>query len=109
MWQSEINASSLVDRLDNLAARHGPAIAQSFIASGEPTDDPLELSFAAFVADVRRRSKALAALGIEPADVVAFAAPLGAKSYPTLVAALVAATLAPVNYFLETDALVRII
>ena len=109
MKQSEIRPSSLVDRLDLLADRHGPSIAQSFVASGEPTDDPLEMTFAAFVAEVRRRSNALNALGIEPADVVAFAAPLAEKSYPTLVAGLVSATLAPINYFLEADALARIV
>jgi fatty-acyl-CoA synthase len=109
MRQSEIRPSSLDDRLDILAARHGGSIAQSFIASGEPTDAPLEMTFADFAAEVRRRSNALAALGVGPADVVAFAAPLAEKSYSTLVAGMVSATLAPVNYFLEADALVRIV
>jgi fatty-acyl-CoA synthase len=109
MKQSEIRPSSLVDRIDILADRHGQSVAQSFVASGEPTDDPLEMTFAAFVAEVKRRSNALRALGTGPADVVAFAAPLAEKSYPTLVAGLVSATLAPINYFLEADALVRIV
>lgn len=109
MRQSEIRPSALGDRLDGLAASHGGSIAQSFIGSGEPTDAPLEMTFADFVAEVRRRSNALAALGVGPADVVAFAAPLAEKSYPTLVAGMVSATLAPVNYFLEADALVRIV
>jgi fatty-acyl-CoA synthase len=109
MGQSEIKPLSLVERLDILADNHGPSIAQSFVASGEPTDAPLEMTFAAFVAEVRRRSNALGALGVGPADVVAFAAPLAEKSYSTLVAGMVSATLAPVNYFLEADALIRIV
>jgi fatty-acyl-CoA synthase len=109
MRQSEIEPSSLVDRLDILADSHGPSIAQSFVASGEPTDTPLEMTFAAFVAQVRRRSNALGALGVRSADVVAFAAPLAEKSYSTLIAGMVSATLAPVNYFLEAEALIRIV
>jgi fatty-acyl-CoA synthase len=109
MRQSEIGPSSLGDRLDILSASHGGSIAQSFIASGEPTDAPFEMTFADFAAEVRRRSNALAALGFGPADVIAFAAPLAEKSYATLVAGMISATLAPVNYFLEADALVRIV
>lgn len=109
MKQSKIRPSSLVERLDILADHYGRSLAQTFIASGEPTDAPLELNFAAFVAEVRRRSNALGALGIGSDDVVAFAAPLAEKSYPTLVAAMVSATLAPVNFFLEADALTRVI
>jgi fatty-acyl-CoA synthase len=109
MKQSEIKPSTLVDRLDILADRHGQSVAQSFIASGEPTDDPVEVTFAAFAAEVRRRSNALVVLGVRPADVVVFAAPLAENSYSTLVAVMVSATLAPVNYFLEADALIRIV
>ena len=100
---------SLIERLEGIAAEHGDSPAQSFVASGDPADDPIQLTFAQFVADVRRRSNALAALGVGADDIVAFAAPLSDSSYPMLVATLIAATLAPVNYFLEVEALIRIV
>ena len=100
---------SLIERLEGIAAEHGDSPAQSFVASGDPADDPIQQTFAQFVADVRRRSNALAALGVGADDIVAFAAPLSNSSYPMLVATLIAATLAPVNYFLEVQALIRIV
>jgi fatty-acyl-CoA synthase len=99
----------LVARLDALEAAHGGTIAQSYVASGIPDDEPHELTFSEFVGDVRRRSNALTALGVEQRDVISFAAPLSETSYPTMVAAMVTATYAPVNYFLEPEALIRIV
>jgi fatty-acyl-CoA synthase len=99
----------LIDRLDALEAAHGAAIAQSYVASGNPDDEPHELTFAQFAGSVRRRANALVAIGVSPTDVIGFAAPLSETSYPNMVAAMVAATYAPVNYFLETEALVRIL
>jgi fatty-acyl-CoA synthase len=100
---------TLIDRLDALEAAHGGAIAQSYVASGNPDDEPHELTFAQFAGEVRRRSNALVALGVGSGDVVGFAAPLSETSYPTMVAAMATATYAPVNYFLEAEALVRIL
>ena len=100
---------SLIERLEGIAAEHGDSPAQSFVASGDPADDPIQQTFGQFVADVRRRSNALAALGVGADDIVAFAAPLSDSSYPMLVATLIAATLAPINYFLEVEALIRIV
>jgi fatty-acyl-CoA synthase len=100
---------TLIDRLDALEAAHGGAIAQSYVASGNPDDEPHELTFARFVAEVRRRSNALVAIGVGPGTVVGFAAPLSETSYPTMVAVMATATYAPVNYFLEAEALIRIL
>ena len=97
----EQRPNTLMARLDALEAAHGGAIAQSYIASGNPDDAPHELTFSEFVGEVRRRSNALTALGVGPSDVIGFAAPLSETSYPTMVAAMVTATYAPVNYFLE--------
>jgi fatty-acyl-CoA synthase len=101
--------TNLIDRLDDLAERRGLSIAQTFVASCEPSDDPSELTFSDLAAEVRRRSNALAELGVAPQHVVAFAAPLSETSYPMLIAVMLTATVAPINYFLETDALVRIV
>ncbi len=109
MKRAHDEPASLVDRLERLAQRHGPAIAQIFVRDADPEADSPELTFAELVAEVRSRSTALAAVGIGPRDILAFAAPLAERSYPTLIAAMVAATVAPINYFLETDALVRIV
>ena len=100
---------TLIDRLDALQAAHGDAIAQSYVGSGNPDDEPHELTFAQLAGEVRRRSNALIALGVESGDVIGFAAPLSETSYPTMVAAMTTATYAPVNYFLEAEALVRIL
>ena len=105
----EQRVKTLIDRLDALEAAHGTAIAQSYVASGNPDDEPHELSFAQFVGEVRCRSNALVALGVGPSDVVGFAAPLSETSYPTMVAVMATATYAPVNYFFEAEALVRIL
>jgi fatty-acyl-CoA synthase len=100
---------SLIDRLDALEAAHGGAVAQSYVVSGNPDDEPHELTFAQFVGEVRRRANALAAFGVAAGDVVGFAAPLSETSYPTMIAVMATATYAPINYFLEAEALVRIL
>ena len=105
----EQRPNTLMARLDALEADHGHAIAQSYIASGNPDDAPHELTFSEFVGEVRRRSNALTALGVGSSDIIGFAAPLSETSYPTMVAAMVTATYAPVNYFLEPAALTRIV
>ncbi len=105
----EQRPNTLMARLDALEGANGGAIAQSYIASGNPDDAPHELTFSQFVGEVRRRSNALTALGVGPSDVIGFAAPLSETSYPTMVAAMVTATYAPVNYFLEPEALIRIV
>ena len=99
---------SLIDRLDELAEAHGQAIAQTYVASGDPDDEFRNLSFSDFVAETRRRANALCALG-GAREVVAFASPLAETSYPMMVATMAAATYAPINYFLEVDPLVRIV
>ena len=109
MQQREPSKRSLIDRLEALADAHGRDIAQTYFAGGDPNDTPADLTFAEFVAQTRRRSNALIALGVAPSDVVAFAAPLSATSYPMMIATMATATYAPINYFLEADALVRII
>ena len=100
---------SLIDRLDVLSEVFGAAGAQSYIGGGDPDEDPCELTFSEFVGQVRRRSNALVALGVGPREVITFAAPLSETSYPTMIAGMVSATLAPVNYFLEADALLRVV
>ena len=105
----EQRVRTLIDRLDALQAAHGGAIAQTYVASGNPDDEPHELTFAQFAGEVRGRANALVALGIGRGDVVGFAAPLSETSYPTMVAVMATATYAPVNYFLEAEALVRIL
>ena len=109
MGQPQIHRGNLVDRLEALVSTSGGNLAQSYVASGDPEADPSELSFAQLVEDVRRRSNALVFLGVGPSDVIVFAAPLSETSYPMLIAGMVTGTLAPVNYFLEADALIRII
>lgn len=109
MERSQINKGVLIDRLETLGSTLGGNLAQSYVASGDPDADPRELTFAQLLEDVRRRSNALASLGVGPSDVIAFAAPLSETSYPTLVAGMITGTLAPVNYFLEADALIRIV
>jgi fatty-acyl-CoA synthase len=107
--QHETKQRTLIERLEALAKAHGQDIAQSYMASGDPDDEPLNLTFSEFVTQTRRRSNALAALDVGSSDVIAFAAPLSETSYPMMVATMATATCAPVNYFLEVDALVRIV
>ncbi|MGO9048101.1 MAG: AMP-binding protein [Xanthobacteraceae bacterium] len=109
MAQLPTKQMALIDRLDALDEIHGREIAQSYIGSGDPDDEPRELTFSEFVAQVRRRSNAFAALGIGSQEVIAFAAPPSETSYPTMVAGMLTATLAPINYFLETDAIIAIV
>lgn len=109
MRQRGAKQRNLIDRLEALAEAHGQDIAQSYIASGDPDDEPRNLTFSEFVAETRRRANALAALGIDLRDVVAFAAPLSETSYPMMAATMAAATYAPVNHMLEVEALVRIV
>ena len=95
----EQRVRTLIDRLDALQAAHGGAIAQTYVASGNPDDEPHELTFAQFAGEVRRRANALVALGIGRGDVVGFAAPLSETSYPTMVAVMATATYAAGQLF----------
>lgn len=99
----------LTERLDDLAARLGDRCAQSFLPDGDPAGVPIDLSFADLVASARRRANALSRLGITAGDRIAFATPPTQFAYPTLMAGLVTASLATVNYFLEAEALIRLI
>ena len=109
MERSQLDTGILIDQLEKLAATMGGNVAQSYVASGDPEAEPRELTFAQFVEEVRRRANALASLGVGPSDIIAFAAPLSEASYPMLVAGMVTGTLAPLNYFLEVEALIRIV
>src|SRR5271166_1859123 len=109
MERSQFDTGILIDQLEKLASTRGAHLAQSYVASGDPEAEPRELTFAQFVEEVRRRTNALASLGVSPSDIIAFAAPLSEASYPMLVAGMITGTLAPVNYFLEADALIRIV
>jgi hypothetical protein len=94
---------NLIEWLEGLVEAHGHAIAQTCVASGEPDDQPRELTFAEFVARVRRCSKALATLRVSPQEVVAFAGALSETSCPMMIAAMTTATFSPINYFLEAE------
>lgn len=99
----------LIDRFDELATRLGDRCAQSFLADGDPLGVPIDLSFAELIESARRRSNALARLGIGPGDRIAFASPPSRHAYPTLIAGIATASLATMNYFLEAEALIRLI
>jgi fatty-acyl-CoA synthase len=107
--QRETKQRTLTLRLESLAKAQGQAIAQSYVASGDPAAEPINLTFGEFVAQTRRRSNALCALGVETSDVIAFAAPLSETSYPMMMATMATAACAPINYFLEADALAHIV
>jgi fatty-acyl-CoA synthase len=100
---------NLIEWLEGLVEAHGHAIAQTYVASGEPDDEPRELTFAEFVARVRRCSKALATLGVGPQDVVAFAGPLSETSFPMLIAVITTATFLRSTISLRPKALSRIV
>jgi fatty-acyl-CoA synthase len=89
--------------------RYGAELAQVYLASGDPTGDSAEMSFAALAKAIRARATALAQLGIGRGDRVSLMTPQGLTSYATLIGTMVAATAAPLNYFLEADALIRLI
>jgi fatty-acyl-CoA synthase len=108
LLQREKRRRSLIERLEALAEARGHDVAQTYIASGDPDDEPRNLTVSAFVAETRRRASALCALG-GAREVVAFAAPLSETSYPMVLATMAAAAYAPINYFLEVDPLVRIV
>lgn len=99
----------LIDRFDALAGRLGGECAQSYLADGDPLGVARHLTFAELVAGARRRSNALVRLGIRPDDRIAFASPPSEHAYPTLIAGMVTASLATMNYFLEAEALIRLI
>ena len=99
---------TLTERLDALEDLRKSEIAQTYIASGDPDDEPRNLTVSEFVIETRRRANALSALGVGADDVVAFASPLSEGAYPMMAATMATATYAPLNYFLESEALLRI-
>jgi fatty-acyl-CoA synthase len=107
--QPRATQRTLIERLDGLAEAHERDIAQTYIASGDPDDEPCNLTFSEFVNETRRRANALCALDVRSNDVIAFASPLSEGCYPMMAATMVTATYAPVNYFLEAEALIRIV
>lgn len=102
-------AISLRDRLDLVADTLNEAAAIRFTRSAECEDVTQELSFAQFGDQVRRRAGALLSAGIMPGAVVATMMPLSAYSYATLTGILTVGTATPLNYFLESEALIDLI
>lgn len=104
-----MSASSLQAQVQHASERFGDHIAQVFVPSGDPSGEAQETSFAEFAEDVRRRAGGLAELGIARDDRVSMMTPLGPHGLSTLMGAMVAATAAPINYFLEASALARLV
>jgi fatty-acyl-CoA synthase len=104
-----MSAASFQARVEDMGVRFGAAPAQFYVASGDPEGEAVETSFRALADDVRRRAMALSRLGITRADRVSLMTPLGLNSAATLIGTMIAATAAPLNYFLEASALVRLI
>jgi len=102
-------ATSLTGRFDLMAKHFPDRIAQIYVEDGRAESTPHILSFEWLVTEARRRANALRAAGLNPDDVVAVMTPNGPLAYPTLFGAFVAGTTLCLNYFLETDALVRLI
>ena len=84
-------------------------VALIFVASGDPDGEAIEISFAELPKDIRARASALARLGIARSDRVSLMTPLGTHGIATVIGTMVAATAAPLNYFLEAKALARLI
>lgn len=89
--------------------RLGDDIAQIYLPSGDPAGSGIETTFGSLATAIRARASALAQLGVARGDRVSLMTPQGLSSYPTLIAAMIASTAAPLNYFLEPEALVRLI
>jgi len=104
-----MSASSLQAHVRQAGERFGDSAAQIFVPSGDPAGSASETSFAELADDVRRRATGLAALGVSRRDRVTIMTPLGPHGLSTLMGAMVAATAAPVNYFLEAGALTRLV
>lgn len=103
-----MSASSLQTRIVEAGRRFEDEAAQIYVPSGDPAGSARLTSFARMADDVRRRAAGLAALGVSRGDRVTLMTPLGPHGLSTLMAAMVAATAAPVNYFLEAPTLARL-
>ena len=102
--------TSLIDRL-NFIRDSRLADCKATSRTANRNTEPFELTFAQFVGQVRRRSERAVRSGGRPRrrHWDSSAAPLAETSYPTMIAAMVSATVAPLNYLLEAQALVRMI
>ena len=99
-------ARRFTDRLDMVQARFGDSTALQFVRSATLEEAPAVLDWNAFMRLTRRRANALSRLG---GGVIAGLLPISRTSYPAQIAAMAAGTLAPINYFLETPALVALV
>lgn len=101
-------ARSLAQRLDRVATMFGTAVAQVYATSGTIQEEARSTTYAQLAAATRRRAHALRALGVRDGDVICALLPLSPNSYPVLLAAMIAGTVAPVNYYLEAEALIAL-
>ena len=106
------SARSLAQRLDRVATLFGPNVAQVYATSGTIGEEPRSTTYAQLAAATRQKAHALRSLGVRSdergGDVICALLPLSQGSYSTLLAAMIAGTVAPVNYFLEADALIEL-
>ena len=109
METSLAGAPALTARIDRLALSLGSQVAQNFVSDADPEGAAHATTFAAFGDDVRRRARALASIDVRADTPISFMAPLSATGYATLGAVASVAMLAPVNYFLEYEALLELI
>src|SRR5690349_15124412 len=68
--RAPVEGASLTERIDQLQLRFGADVAQFYLASGDPTANAAETSFAALAKAIRARARGLAALGISRTDRV---------------------------------------
>lgn len=102
-------AQSLRQRVDMVCDVLDSEIAITFSNDCFESQPLTTKSFSGFGREVRRTTAQLLSAGIMPGDVVAAFLPLTPLSYQTLLAAMLIGTVAPLNYFLEADALVQLL
>ncbi|MFV0281464.1 MAG: acyl-CoA synthetase [Rhodoblastus sp.] len=108
-YAERIAAASTYEAIRLGASVDPNAPALQFLANASPQDQPINITYAQFLARVTQTANALHELGVGPNDVVSFLLPLLPQAFFTLFGAEAAGIANPVNPLLEPHQIAEIL
>ncbi len=102
-WKEVLSARSTYELLAGAASDRPEATAITFLATGDPSEEPLRITYRQLIRRITRAANLFHALGVGPDDVVSFLLPHLPQTHYTMWGAGAAGIANPINFLLQPD------
>ncbi|MCI0698140.1 acyl-CoA synthetase [candidate division KSB1 bacterium] len=108
-WESVLSCQSIYELISAAAAYRPNATAITFLAKGEPNEEPVRITYRQFIGRINQAANMFHALGVGPSDVVSLLLPNLPQAQFTMWGATAAGIANPINFLLNAKQIAELL